>query len=229
MTALLIKLFALALALGQVTTRPDALRTAFDPVRDRGEVAQILRDGCTHMRKAFGIEDINLDELIETAMDDPQLSNGPSAAFHGLDFKQLRDAYLVYCAGRPDEHPVVDLAEVIKFYNAAAAALPDVKSLSDLRLPERTRVLDGAGQPFAELYEPGNRRVFVPLAEIPDHVQKAFVAAEDRRFYDHKGIDERGMIRAFIENLAQQRRVQGGSTITPTGRQKSPGWLRRHL
>ena len=46
-------------------------------------------------------------------------------------------------------------------------------------------------------------------------VQKAFVAAEDRRFYQHHGVDERGIIRAFIGNLADPGRPQGGSTITP--------------
>jgi hypothetical protein len=40
------------------------------------------------------------------------------------------------------------------------------------------------------------------------------VAADDKRFYEHKGIDERGLIRAFIGNLAQSGRPQGGSTIT---------------
>ena len=45
-------------------------------------------------------------------------------------------------------------------------------------------------------------------------MQKAFIAAEDKRFYQHKGIDERGLIRAFIGNLAQSGRPQGGSTIT---------------
>ncbi len=45
-------------------------------------------------------------------------------------------------------------------------------------------------------------------------MRKAFVAAEDKRFYQHKGIDERALIRAFIGNLAQSGRPQGGSTIT---------------
>ena len=75
-------------------------------------------------------------------------------------------------------------------------------------------VLDGKGQRFADVFEPGNRRVWVPLSDIPDYVQKAFIAAEDRRFYQHHGIDERGIIRAFIGNLAEPGRPQGGSTIT---------------
>ena len=75
-------------------------------------------------------------------------------------------------------------------------------------------VLDGKGGNFAEVFEPGNRRIWVSLADIPDFVQKAFVAAEDRRFFQHHGVDERGIIRAFIGNLADPGRPQGGSTIT---------------
>ena len=45
-------------------------------------------------------------------------------------------------------------------------------------------------------------------------MQKAFIAAEDKRFYEHKGIDERGLIRAMVTNLASPGRPQGGSTIT---------------
>ena len=67
---------------------------------------------------------------------------------------------------------------------------------------------------FAEVFEENQRRQWVPLSDIPEHVQKAFLAAEDKRFYRHKGIDERGLIRAFIGNLAQSGRPQGGSTIT---------------
>jgi hypothetical protein len=72
METVLVKMFATALALSQVTTAPDAIKTRFDGVQDRDQVAQLLRAGCTHMRKAFDIEDINLDELIATALDDPQ-------------------------------------------------------------------------------------------------------------------------------------------------------------
>ena len=70
------------------------------------------------------------------------------------------------------------------------------------------------GQRFAEMFEENQRRQWVPLSDIPEHVQKAFLAAEDKRFYRHRGIDERGLIRAFIGNLAQSGRPQGGSTIT---------------
>jgi membrane carboxypeptidase/penicillin-binding protein len=54
----------------------------------------------------------------------------------------------------------------------------------------------------------------VALPDIPQHVQKAFIAAEDKRFYQHRGVDEHGLIRAFIGNLGGSGRPQGGSTIT---------------
>src|ERR1700749_1870315 len=75
-------------------------------------------------------------------------------------------------------------------------------------------VIDGKGDHYADVFEPGNRRVWVALADVPDFVQKAFIAAEDRRFYSHHGVDERGIIRASIGNLADPGRPQGGSTIT---------------
>jgi membrane carboxypeptidase/penicillin-binding protein len=75
-------------------------------------------------------------------------------------------------------------------------------------------VLDSKGDKFAELFESDQRRVWVPLSQMPEYVQRAFVAAEDKRFYQHKGIDERGLIRAFITNIAEPGRPQGGSTIT---------------
>ena len=56
MDMILVKIFATALALSEVTTQPQAVKTHFDPVQDRVQVVQILRDGCAHMRQAFDIE-----------------------------------------------------------------------------------------------------------------------------------------------------------------------------
>jgi penicillin-binding protein 1A len=213
MNAILIKIFATALALSQVTTRPDAVKTHFDPVGDREEVVRILRDGCAHMRKAFDIEDINLDDLISTAMADPEAASGIKS-FHGLEFTSLHAAYRQFCGNEAVDNATFDLAEVVGFYNKAAADLPDHTKLKSLNSVGLTTVLDGKGQPFAEMHEPERRRIRVPLDAIPEQVRRAFVSAEDKRFFQHHGIDERGLIRAFIGNLANPRRPQGGSTIT---------------
>src|SRR6516162_4491753 len=214
METILVKIFATALALSQVTTTPDAVKTQFDRVRDQEQVAQLLHAGCTHMRKAFDIKDINLEELIATAMDDPQAVAGESKVFHGINFADLQTAYRQFCKNENVAVPAVDLGDVIDFYNKATADLPDHTKLKGLKLPGASVVLDRKGERFAEVFEENQRRVWVPLADIPEHVQKAFLAAEDKRFYQHKGIDERGLIRAFIGNLAASGRPQGGSTIT---------------
>src|SRR5262244_2841433 len=213
METLLVKIFATALALSQVTTTPDAVKTQFDRVRDQEQVAQLLHAGCTHMRKAFDIEDINLEELIATALDDPQ-AVGENTAFRGINFVDLQMAYREFCKNEKVVVLTVDLGAVIDFYNKATADLPDHTKLKGIKLPGASVVLDRKGERFAEVFEENQRRVWVALADIPEQVQKAFLAAEDKRFYQHKGIDERGLIRAFIGNLAASGRPQGGSTIT---------------
>ena len=96
MESLLVKIFATALTLSQVATAPDAVKTRFDRVQDQPQVAELLRAGCAHMRKAFDIEDINLDELIATALDDPQ-AIGENKVFRGINFVDLQTAYKQFC------------------------------------------------------------------------------------------------------------------------------------
>ena len=113
MNLILVKMFATALALAQVTTRPESLKTEFDPVNDQAAVVQILKDGCAHMRKAFDIEDLNLDTLIETAMSDPQTVAGEIKAFRGINFDDLAVAYKQFCGKEPvtTDSPFVSLGE----------------------------------------------------------------------------------------------------------------------
>lgn len=214
MNVVLIKMFATALALAQVTTHPEDLKTSFDPATDQPAVVQLLRDGCSHMRKAFDIEDLNLDTLIDTAMSDPQTVAGEIRAFRGINFDDLAAAYKQLCGNDPVDTQRFDFKEIIEFYNEVASHIPDHNKLKNLKLPGTSVVYDSKGERFAELFESDQRRVWVPLAQIPEYVQRAFVAAEDKRFYQHHGIDERGLIRAFITNIAEPGRPQGGSTIT---------------
>jgi penicillin-binding protein 1A len=213
MDTILVKILAAFLALSQVTTRPDAVRTQFDPARDRAVVMQIMRAGCSHMRKAFDVESLDLDDLITTAMDDPAAVTNEIKGLQGLKFDSLVAVYHQLCKNEDREDSPVHLDEVIRFFNSAAVDLPDHTRLRDARNAGAGGVLDARGEHFADLTE-SNRRIWVPLKEIPISVQKAFVAAEDKRFYEHKGIDEHGLIRAMVANLAQPGRPQGGSTIT---------------
>src|SRR5215831_29373 len=216
MDTILVKIFATALALSEVLTEPQAVKTHFDLVADRNQVVEILRAGCAHMKQAFDIESINLDELIATALDDPKAVGADVKTFHSLNFTNLNTAYHQFCKSQSEDvaNPVVDLGQVIEFFNNAAAELPDPLQLKGRKLSGMSTVLDNKDQTYAEVFQPGNRRSWVPLADIPDEVQKAFIAAEDRRFFQHHGVDERGIIRAFIGNLGDTGRPQGGSTIT---------------
>jgi penicillin-binding protein 1A len=214
MDAILVKIFATALSLSEVLTHPASVRTHFDPATDQDQVVKVLRAGCDHMRRAFDIETINLDDLISTALDDSGAFGANAKAFHGINFADLNVAYHRFCKNEVVDQPSVDLSQVIEFYNNAASDLPDATALKDRRLPSMSTVLDGDGGRFAEVFESGNRRMWVPLSEIPDYLQKATIAAEDRRFFDHHGVDERGIIRAFLGNLGASGRPQGGSSIT---------------
>src|SRR4051812_32789778 len=172
MESFLIKIFAMALALSQIATAPDAVKTQFDRVSSQEEVRLLLIAGCAHMRKAFDIEDINVDDLISTAMDDPQATRGAIKAFRDINFADLHVAYRQFCKGETVEKPAIDLGDVIEFYNKAAADLPDHNRLKALKLPGASVVLDGNGQQFAEVFEENERRVWVPITHIPEHVQK---------------------------------------------------------
>ena len=135
MNLILIKMFATALALAQVTTRPESLKIEFDPVNDQAEVVQLLKDGCAHMRKAFDIEDLNLDTLIDTAMSDPQTVAGEIRAFRGINFDELGIAYKQFCGNGQVENSPFDMKPVIEFYNSVASNLPDHNRLKNLKLP----------------------------------------------------------------------------------------------
>src|SRR6266568_3158384 len=154
MDSLLIKIFATALTLGQVASDPDAVKTQFDPIRDQQQVMGLLRAGCAQMRKAFDVEDINIDDLIATAMDDPEAVAGGNAAFKGINIKDLHTSYRQFCKNETVAGSPVDVAAVIEFYNKTLADLPDHTRLKGLKLPGATLVMDGKDKRFAEIFEP---------------------------------------------------------------------------
>src|SRR5262245_52130605 len=213
MESLLVKIFAVALTFSQIATGREP-RTSFDPFAEQQDVVDLLRAGCGQMRRAFDLEAFNLDDLIATAMDDPEAISGGPAAFRGLKISDLHVAYRQFCKNEAIASSPVSIKEVIEFYNRTMVDLPDHARLKGGRLRGASEVLDSKGERVGEVYELDQRRVWVNLVDIPTHVQQAFIAAEDKRFHEHNGIDERALVRSFIGNLMQSRRPQGGSTIT---------------
>lgn len=101
------------------------------------------------------------------------------------------------------------------YLNQLSQDLPDYKVLAEYAPPVTTRVYAGDGTLVAEFAR--ERRLFVPITSIPDHVKYAFVSAEDKNFYEHQGLDFKGIFRAQVSNignLLRGRRLEGGSTIT---------------
>ena len=89
--------------------------------------------------------------------------------------------------------------------------LPDINSLADYRPKLPLRVYSSDGVQLGEFGE--ERRTFMPIASMPQVMKDAVLAAEDARFYQHGGVDYKGVARAALENL-RDARSQGASTIT---------------
>jgi penicillin-binding protein 1A len=93
--------------------------------------------------------------------------------------------------------------------------LPDYSQLQDYEPPVMTRVHASDGALVAEYAR--ERRLYLPIQAIPKLVLNAFIAAEDKSFYDHGGLDFQGIARAgllLVQNYGSGRRPQGASTIT---------------
>src|SRR5262245_14679113 len=100
------------------------------------------------------------------------------------------------------------LAGVFAFFNAT---IPDPIQLRHKESAPLVRILARDGSLLAQR---GGAGSYVPIAFLPPHLIDAVVATEDRRFFEHRGVDLAGVLRALITNLRIGRLVQGGSTIS---------------
>src|SRR5512139_2211795 len=101
---------------------------------------------------------------------------------------------------------------VVLIFVVLSFGLPTVEALKDYKPSPGTTIYAEDGRVLGQVrIEKG---VYVPLARIPKHMKNAILATEDPRFYQHAGIDYRGIARAALKNLFSFRVKQGGSTIT---------------
>ena len=101
-----------------------------------------------------------------------------------------------------------------RIYRGYAAELPDLTAVEDYDnlSPGVTRIYARDGSVLAELAR--EHRAYASIDVVPAQLINAFLAAEDRRFFSHAGLDVRGLGRAILANLRSGTVVQGGSTIT---------------
>jgi penicillin-binding protein 1A len=92
------------------------------------------------------------------------------------------------------------------------AHLPPIQSLEIPKRPPSIQIVDMQGRALARRGDLAGEPL--PLKEMPGYVPKAFIAIEDRRFYEHYGIDPFGIGRAFVANVLHRAVAQGGSTIS---------------
>jgi penicillin-binding protein 1A len=101
---------------------------------------------------------------------------------------------------------------------AVASDLPDLENKAEYRRAENSVVYTEAsagGEPQELAKLTGNQnRILIDSSEISPYIKNAVIAVEDRRYYDHEGVDYKGIARALVQDIRRQSAVQGGSTIT---------------
>jgi penicillin-binding protein 1A len=110
---------------------------------------------------------------------------------------------------------VVGVASIAGLLWHYSQSLPDYSQLQDYEPAVMTRVHASDGSLLAEYAR--ERRLYIPIQAIPKRVINAFIAAEDKNFYEHGGIDFSGIARAavlYVQQYGSGRRPQGASTIT---------------
>ena len=93
--------------------------------------------------------------------------------------------------------------------------LPDYKYLKNYKAPVSSKIYSGSGELIQDFSS--EKRIFIPYNSIPKIVINSFLSAEDKNFFEHPGIDAKGVLRAIIKNISNiinSKRLEGASTIT---------------
>ncbi|SLM29081.1 MrcA [Desulfamplus magnetovallimortis] len=155
-------------------------------------------------RDSFTLEQMGRKQKAIKAMPQNKAKRGIFATtFRWLLITILITGFLSVCAA---------CAGGFLVYLHITKTLPQINGLRDYRPSTVSSVFSDDGTKIGEFYK--ERRIVVPLSDMPENLKNAFVAAEDSRFREHVGVDPVGIFRAFIKNLKAGAIVQGGSTIT---------------
>ncbi len=104
------------------------------------------------------------------------------------------------------------IISILFFYYATQ--IPDPSVIASRRVNESTKIYDTTGNTILYDVHGEERRTIIPFDQIPDSLKKATLAAEDSNFYNHNGIDIKGILRAVFNNFISLKISAGGSTIT---------------
>lgn len=102
----------------------------------------------------------------------------------------------------------------IGMFNGMLEAAPDINTIDVTPTGYATNIYDSEGHLMTKLVAANSNRTYVSMDKIPQNLAHAFVAIEDERFYEHNGIDIKGIVRAAYEAVKSKGLNQGASTIT---------------
>ena len=109
----------------------------------------------------------------------------------------------------------VGLFFLISTFFYFSSGLPDYKKLSNYEPPISSRVYSDNGSLIAEYAL--EKRLFIPYEFVPEKIINSFLSAEDKNFFNHPGVDAKGIVRALFNNfynIINNKRLEGASTIT---------------
>ena len=109
---------------------------------------------------------------------------------------------------------IIGLVLLVALFIYYAGQIPDPSAVASRRVSESTKIYDRTGTTILYDVHGEEKRTIVPWEQIPDTIKKATLAAEDSDFYNHKGVDFKGILRALYNDVAHLSASQGGSTIT---------------
>ena len=109
---------------------------------------------------------------------------------------------------------VIGICGGLGFVKGILSSVPDMSNIDVSPSGFSTFIYDAEGNQIAKLDAEGSNRVPVSMEDIPADLAHAFVAIEDERFYEHNGIDLRGILRAAYVGLTSGNFSEGASTIT---------------
>ena len=126
-------------------------------------------------------------------------------------------AYLTLCVSGGAVTSLLFLPGVLGVNKVAQAVMPSLQvegiDFDVTSLPQKSTMYASDGKTkLTEFYE--DNRIVVPIKDVSKYMRQAVVAREDRRFFDHSGVDVQGVLRAFVQTYILKRDMQGGSSLT---------------
>lgn len=109
---------------------------------------------------------------------------------------------------------VIGTIMLLSFFLYLQRSLPDPEAIATRRIGESTKIYDRTGEVLLYDIHGEEKRTVIPWEQVPESIKRATLASEDNDFYNHRGLDLKGIARAFLKNLLSFRISQGGSTIT---------------